>query len=1010
MKIDKVAASFAAVVIGAAVPVGSAFATPASGHDDVNVLTETHQVPGGIKKNLKYAEDLFAHGMYEEASKIFRSAVNDPVAQGMAVLCDVKMQVNGYETELEKYIDKYPYSGLVPQLRYAHGLNLFDIPDYPSASSALADVNIKGLYKDQIAEYTFKKAYSDFEIGLEDSALAGFTKVTEMPKNGYQAPSQYSIAYIWYEREKFTEAEKWFAKSRKDPRFAEVSSYYIMECRFMNKDYKYVADNGAEMYASVPEERKQHLARIISESYLVLGDAAKAKEYYDKTGVGSGKSRTDYFYAGSLLYALEDYKGAIENYGMMTDRADSLGQIANYQMAYSYIKTKNKVAAMQSFKDASQLNYNTDMQEDAYFNYAKLAFDLNHDPSVFDSYIKKYPELAKGDRIYSYIALAALYNRDYAGAVEAYDKIDELDNNMKSNYMKANYLRADQLIADGSYRKAVPCLKAAAYYSDKHSPFNQLSRYWLAESYYRDDDWSQSADLFKTLYNISALEGKAEGRLLPYDIAYCYFKSGDYDNAEKWFDVYVASGDKRQRRDALTRKGDCNFIRKDYGTATASYEMAIKEFPQMDDLYPYYQAGLAYALTDNQKAEISLLAPTVSASPEATFYSETVYELGRAYMGVGANADARRVFTRLATAGRDSTYQARALIGLGMISVNESQFDEALGYYKKVVSEMPSSEYSEDALRAIESIYQTKQEPEQYFAYLKTLSGGQAPAESDKETMFFNAAEQIFLAENYQKALTTLQAYLEEYPNGSNILMADFYMAECYKNLGKKEQACDWYRKVIESGEGSFLELSSLNFAKLSYGLQRYSDAYAGYKSLLDNARIENNRHAAIVGMMNSAYAGKDYDAAIESALKLAADKGSSKDDIRRAQYVEAKSYLATSRRTKAFEILAKLSSATKTPEGAEAAYMIIQDKYDQGKFQDVENLVYKFSDSGTDQTYWLAKAFIALGDAFAERGDLKQAKATFESIRDGYTPSGKTDDVLDNVSMRLGKLEEMGE
>ena len=47
-------------------------------------------------------------------------------------------------------------------------------------------------------------------------------------------------------------------------------------------------------------------------------------------------------------------------------------------------------------------------------------------------------------------------------------------------------------------------------------------------------------------------------------------------------------------------------------------------------------------------------------------------------------------------------------------------------------AEMPSSEYSEDALRAIESIYQTKQEPEQYFAYLKTLSGGQAPAESDK--------------------------------------------------------------------------------------------------------------------------------------------------------------------------------------------------------------------------------------------------------------------------------------
>ena len=35
-----------------------------------------------------------------------------------------------------------------------------------------------------------------------------------------------------------------------------------------------------------------------------------------------------------------------------------------------------------------------------------------------------------------------------------------------------------------------------------------------------------------------------------------------------------------------------------------------------------------------------------------------------------------------------------------------------------------------------------------------------------------------------------------------------------------------------------------------------------------------------------------------------------------------------------------------------------------------------------------------------------EQAKATFESIQNGYKPvDGTTDDVLDNVRMRLGKL-----
>ena len=38
----------------------------------------------------------------------------------------------------------------------------------------------------------------------------------------------------------------------------------------------------------------------------------------------------------------------------------------------------------------------------------------------------------------------------------------------------------------------------------------------------------------------------------------------------------------------------------------------------------------------------------------------------------------------------------------------------------------------------------------------------------------------------------------------------------------------------------------------------------------------------------------------------------------------------------------------------------------------------------------------------------MEQAKATFESVRDGYTPEGQDDDVIDNVTMRLKKIEEM--
>lgn len=976
-------------------------AMPLSHADDDNLQTQAGQ--------FKKAFELYEHGMYGTARQIF-SAIqeNKSTAQGYAVLCSIKMKSASYEEEITEYLDQYPYSELISKIKYQYALNLFDESEYVAAAEQFEEVDRFRLDKNDLPEYTFKRAYAEQEAGNDDSAMQGYMRVTKMRSNDYTAPSEYSIGFIYYRHERFTEAMKWFEKSGKDERFKDISSYYIMECRFMNKDYDFVTANAESIFAGVPAERKARTARIISESYLVKGNTAEAKKYYDYVAAGvKGQTRADYFYAGSLFYAVKDWQGAIDNYTRMDDRSDSLGQIANYQLAYSYIEKKNKVAALAAFKDASAVSYNAAIEEDAYFNYAKLSFDLNEDASVFKSYLDKYSDLAKGDRIYSYMALAALHNRDYAGAVEAYDKIETLDKDMTGNYMKANYLRANQLISAGSFRSAVPCLKSAAYYSNTHSGLNQLSRYWLAETYYRDDKFSDAREIFNSLYNISALDNRVEGELLPYNIAYCDFKNEKYDAAIKWFDIYLEKGT-TQKSDALTRKGDCYFIGKDYANAVRQYSEAIKSSSDMSDLYPYYQGGLAYSLLDNTSAEISLLSPVKGASPEADFYCDAVYELGRAYMTAGNASEAASCYNKIVSAGKDSTYKARALIGLGTIASNAGNYDEALSYYKKVVSDMPAGDYVNDAMSAIESVYQVKQAPEEYIAYLESLKNSPVKTESDKETIMFNAIEQIYLAGNYQKALVSLKAYDEKFPNGKNRVQADFYFAECYKALGKKDQACDYYRKVVENGEGSFVEISALNFANISYGLQKYSDAYQGYRKLAEVAQIDNNKFTAVEGMANAAYYGKNYANAIVCADKLYSYPASGADDKRHAQYIKAKSCLATSDRAGAFEILKSLSKETSYPEGAEAAYLLIADSYDSGDFTSVENQVYAFAESGSGQDYWLAKSFILLGDSFVENGDLAQAKATFESVRDGYKSQGDGDDVLDNVNMRLAKLAEM--
>ena len=953
------------------------------------------------------------HGMHNRASILSNELAREAKAlepEGYALLSDVTMNMESYLPRLEEYIRKNPHSVLISELKFRHALNLFDVQDYAGAAQMLYEVPATHVPEDELDEYLFKKAYCDLEAGEVDRALLQFLYLEERPLSDYTAPARYSIATIKYGAGDFAEAFDWFSKSSDDIRFEEVSSYYMMECRFLLKDYAYVTSKGEKVYKQILQDRKPFLARILSESFLVMGNAEKAREYYDLAvnASASQNTRADWFYSGSVLYAVKDYKGAIESFTNMVSRNDSIGQVANYHLAFSYIQTKNKVAALEAFKAAVYSGSDPVIAEDAHFNWAKLAFDINNDSAVFQEYMKIYSNKAKDDRIYNYIAVAALHNRDYATAVDAYGMIEELDEGMRNNYMKANYLRANQLVLSGSYRQAVPCLKVAAYYSDKSSRFNQMTRFWLAESYYRNDQYAQARELFMELYNQGALNRKPESYLITYNIAYCYYKEGNYAQSQKWFDRYLKEQSVIYRKDALERAADCYFATREYKTAAECYDKVLKDYFDVNDIYPYYQSAISYGLAGNSNKKVSILSNVLKADPSSRFYPEALFELGRSYVVKENDDKAFECFRMLAEKSNDVTFVARAYIEMGSLSRNQSQFNEALEYYKTVVEKMPLSGYAEDALVAIESVYQTKNEPEAYLKYIESIGKGATKTEDEREDMIFNSAEQVYLTENFERALVTLESYLEKYPSGKYAYKADYYMADSYRMLGKYEQACDYYTKVIERGDVSYAEQSMLAYSELSFKLENWEDAYGGYSSLYAEAKQPGNKIEALKGMMRAAYRWHNWSAALKAVDQIMYESSIGADVKREASYVKAKSLMASSRRAEAIMVMEALAENVHDAYGAEAAYTLILDAYDKGDFDAVEEKVFAFADAGSDQTYWLAKSFITLGDSYVEKENLKQAKATFESVRDGYQPASSDDDILDNVRMRLTRLEEM--
>lgn len=971
---------------------------------------------------LRRIKTLYENAMYSSARHEINGLLQDGCASGSmqeaelatySILCDIALGHANLDGLMVEYMKKYPFAPEFMRVQFRYADFFFRKEDYARALELLDEVSYSLLSKDEKPEYLFERSYSQFRNGMLMEARTGFDNLLSMPRNPYTASALYYRGYIYYIDKDFDKAVDMLSSISNHERFGPFCKYYILESELMSGDYAFVVDNAADVFAAVGEEMKPKVAKIVSQAYFKQGSSEEAKEWFEKYSASGGKmSRKDNYYFGVISYSLDTYIPAIDAFmKVVQGEADSLTQNAYLHIGNSYLKLKNKLKAMDAYKAASDIGIQGDVREDAYFNYAKLAFDLNSDIAPFNDYLEEYPKSRRADEIHAYIATSYLLRKEYKSAINALNRIHRLTPEMDVNLQKAAFLRALELFERGSYKGAITDFNIALRHATYNQPLALLTRFWLAEAYYRSGDIDAALKINSSLYENSRFRKSREYTLLLFNQAYCYYGKDDYASAIEWFRRFLDQHftDMSLIIEAKVRMGDSYFMMQQYDMAAGIYEeVSIINYNSDQIAYAAYQSAMSYGLAGMMDKKIEKLKTVVGKHTESPVYSQAVYELGRTYVLQEDYFNAEQNFRYLLEEVRDPMYTGKALLEMGMLYSNQSKYDKAIECLSRIVETMPLSEDTENALAVMESTYVTLNKPEEFIAYLDRVGMSSRNTPDENELMIFNAAERVFLSGKYSDAERQLQSFVEKYPDGQKTALAYFYLGETLAGLGKKEEAAAAYMKVMEMGEGSFVEISTLKYAGICFGLQKYEEAATAYNSLYGIAQLENNRYEAMLGSMRSYFHGDKYLAAIEAASRLLKATSIRPEDKTEGEYVIAKCYMLLGRRTDALPILKDLSANVFSPYGAEANYLLIQDLYDSGEFEEVENRVYAFSDSQTDQTYWLAKSFIVLGDSFAERGEWEQAEATFKSILDGYEPVMEKDDVKDQVKMRIDRIEEM--
>jgi TolA-binding protein len=306
-------------------------------------------------------------------------------------------------------------------------------------------------------------------------------------------------------------------------------------------------------------------------------------------------------------------------------------------------------------------------------------------------------------------------------------------------------------------------------------------------------------------------------------------------------------------------------------------------------------------------------------------------------------------------------------------------------------------------MTGLKTTYVEMNDVEAYFAYVKSLDGYGDVSSSERDSLLYISGENLYASGNCDRAEQVFRNYLNEFPQGSFRLNASFYLAECLRTTGRKNDAVRFYYEVTRTSNNPFIEQTFLSLSDIYYNREEYDSSYYFYEKLENVASGPENNLVAATGLLRSAYEMGDPGKTIEAAKLVLSSEKITEELAREASYKSAKSNYELENFDRALEEFRKVAIEVTSSEGAESKYRVAEILFKKNDLPGAEALVLEFIDQNTPHQYWMARMFILLADISLARGDEFQARATLQSLADYYQVTD--DGIIDEVKARLSEI-----
>lgn len=964
-------------------------------------------------KDFDKALALYNDKQYASAQHIFEYVKNQATTEEVKsdcayyiANCAIRTNQANADELMEKFVEDYPTSTKQNQAYIEVAHFFFEQGNYPKALQWFDKVDESYMSKSDLDKFNFQKGYSYFNAKNKKEATTYFNKVVNSPEFGSQA--KYYLGFMAYEGDDYKEATKYFDEVSGEEKYKEKLSYFQADMNFKLGNFQKAIDLGQAAMSKSNELEKSELNKIIGESYFNLKQYGKAIPYLEKYAGRKGKwNNTDFYQLGYAYYEQKEYEKAISQFNKIIEGKDFVAQNAYYHLGLAYLNTGKKQEALNAFKNASEMDFNAQIQEDAALNYAKLSYEIGNAyqtvPGILLDFLKKYPNNPSRAEVEKLLVDSYISSKNYKEALVLLEKNRTPEN--KLAYQKVLFYRGLELYNESNYSEALKMFNGAVK-EQKNPEFTARATFWKAETEYVTDDFQAALISYKQFAGLAAAKQTDEYKNINYNIGYTYFKLKEYDQAANSFQAQIdnSKADKVRLNDSYLRLGDSRFVSSKYSQAMEAYAKAI-DAKGVDADYAQFQKAISYGFMSRNDKKIDELNNFLQMYKKSEYRDDVLFELANTYVADKKNDQAIKTYDQLISEYKNGSFTSKSILRQGLIYYNLDRDEQALVKFKKVAAEFPKTPEALEAVSTARLIYVDSGKVDEYATWVRTLDFV-AVTDVDLDNDTYEGAFKQYSQNNSKQAIVGFTGYVTKFPSGMHALEANFYLAQLLYAEGSETKSIPNYQYVIGQPRNEFTEQSLTRLSQIFLKAKDCDKSIPVLVRLENEADYPQNKSFSQSNLMKCYYDKKDYDNSVVYADKVLQNAKTDANVKSDAQIIVARAAMQTGDEDKAKAAYAKLSATSKGELAAEALYYDAYFKTKEGKFDASNAAVQKLAKNYSGYKYYGAKSLVLMAKNFYGLKDSYQATYILDNVINNFADYP---DVVEEAKRELSaiKLEE---